>query len=441
MAVTPFPPPASRPLEGRALLLARSVWLVLVALQLVSFVPLLPAYLPLAQQPCPAHCLLTAQQAQSLTSAGISPTAYVGSLLVVAVLNVLLATTIAGILFVRRSHEVMALIAAYFVLILPTSLSLNSAPIVIGANQTTAFTLPLVLDLALGMLQTATIYGMLLLFPSGRFVPRWSWALLLGFVAYSTVWSVWPQLQDALVLLLGWPLFLGSAGACIGYRYRRVSTPRERQQTKWVIFGFLVFLLTSQAYWLPTFTPLGTTVYAPLAYLGYQLFLSVVPITFFVAIQRYRLYDIDTIIRRTLVYGSLTAILVAIYVVGVVGAQALVGRVAGQSAQQEPILIVVTTLVIVRLFEPLRRVLQQAIDRRFYRTNYDAERTVATFGAALRSEVDLDHLRDHLVAVVEETMHPAQVSLWVATWSRSRSRSLIPPPDASVSRDAGGHGS
>jgi hypothetical protein len=104
----------------------------------------------------------------------------------------------------------------------------------------------------------------------------------------------------------------------------------------------------------------------------------------------------------------------------------VVGRVISQSARQEPILIVVTTLVIVRLFEPLRRLLQQAIDRRFYRTKYDAERTLATFGAALRDDVDLDHLRDHLVAVVEETMHPAHVSLWLA--SSSRSRSLVQPP-------------
>jgi len=426
MAATSLPPLASRPLEGRALLLARSVWLVLVTLQLVSFVPLLPAYLPLAQHPCPANCLLTAQEAHSLTRAGIAPTAYVVSLLVVAVLNLLFATTIAGILFVRRSHEVMALIAAYFVLILPTSLSLNSAPIVTGANQTTAFTLPLMLDLALVTLQTAVIYGLFLLFPSGRFVPRWSWALLVGFVAFSTVWSVWPQLQDALVLILGWPFFFVIASACIGYRYRRVSTPRERQQTKWVIFGFFVFLLTSQAYWLPTFTPLDDSVYAPLAYLVYQLFLPVVPITFFVAIQRYRLYDIDTIIRRTLVYGALTAIVVAIYALGVVGTQTLVSRVAGRSAEQEPILIVVTTLVIVRLFEPLRSVLQRSIDRRFYRTKYDAERTLAAFGAALRSDVHPDHLREHLLSVVEETMYPAHVSLWLAP--SSLSRSLVQPP-------------
>jgi hypothetical protein len=424
MATTSLPPPASRPLAGRALLLARSVWLVLVALQLVSFVPLLPAYLPLAEHPCPAHCLLTVREAQSLTRAGIALNVYLGSLLVITVLKLLVAATMAGILFVRRSHEVMALITAYFVLILPTFLPINGAPIVTGAAQTTAFTLPLVLDRALGMLQTAAIFGMFLLFPSGRFVPRRSWALLVGFVAFTLVWNTLPDLQTALVL--GWPFFLASGASCMGYRYWRVSTPVERQQTRWVLFGFLTVMLTNQASWLPTFTPLGTTVYTPLAYLGYQLLLPVVPITFFVAIQRYRLYDIDVIIRRTLVYGALTAIVVAIYAVGVVGAQTVVGRVTGQSAQQEPLLIVVTTLVIAALFRPLRSVLQRSIDRRFYRTKYDAERTLAAFGAALRSEVDLDHLREHLLSVVEETMQPAHVSLWLAP--SSLSRSLVQPP-------------
>src|SRR5262249_47137919 len=128
MSATPSPSSASRPLEGWSLLLARAVWLVLAALQLVSFAPLLPKYLPLAENPCPANCLLTAQEAHALTSAGIAPKAYVASLLVAAVLKLLLAAMMAGVLFVRRSHEVVALMTAYFVLILPTFLPINQAP-------------------------------------------------------------------------------------------------------------------------------------------------------------------------------------------------------------------------------------------------------------------------------------------------------------------------
>src|SRR5262245_25692814 len=411
MNATSSPSPASRPLEGPVLLLARIVWLLLAALQLISFVSLLPHYLPLAKHPCPQACLLTTREATLLTGAGISLTVYVGSLLVIAVLNLLLAATMAGILFVRRSHEAMALITAYFVLIVPTTYTLNKPPVAFGAEQTTAFTLPLVLELALANLQTATIYSMFLLFPSGRFVPRWSWALLIAFTAYSQVFSALPALAG--VLVVGFLLFLAGAGACIGYRYWRVSTLLERQQTKWVIFGLVTFLVASQAYYLAPFTPLGSTVYEPLSYLAYQLFLPVVPITFFISIQRYRLYDIDTIIRRTLVYGALTAIVVAIYAVGVVGAQALVGRVAGRSAQQQPLLIVATTLLIAALFQPLRSLLQRSIDRRFYRSKYDAEQTLAAFAQALRQEVDLDALGARVLGVAEETLQPEHTSLWL----------------------------
>src|SRR5262249_28415664 len=190
-------------------------------------------YLPLAEHPCPQTCLLTTREAALLTGAGISLTIYVGSLLVVAVLNLLLAAAMALILFVRRSHEVMALITAYFVLILPTTYTLNKPPIAFGTGQTTAFTLPLVLELALANLQTATIYGMFLLFPSGRFVPRWSWALLIAFTAYSQVFSALPALAG--VLTAGFLLFLAGAGACIGFSFLRVSSLLSRPPTRAVL--------------------------------------------------------------------------------------------------------------------------------------------------------------------------------------------------------------
>jgi len=172
----------------------------------------------------------------------------------------------------------MALITAYFVIILPTTYLLNFAPIELDSKQAIAFMLPVVLELALEMLQTSAIYGMFLLFPSGRFEPRWSWILLVTFAIYTQVFAALPEGAN----IAGWSFFFLSAGAGLGYRYWRVSTPLERQQTKWVIFGFVTLLVTSQAYWLPTFTPLGSTLYAPLAYVVYQVILPVVPLTFFI---------------------------------------------------------------------------------------------------------------------------------------------------------------
>jgi hypothetical protein len=142
------------------------------------------------------------------------------------------------------------------------------------------------------------------------------------------------------------------------------------------------------------------------------LSVDIVPVTLAVAVLRFRLFDIDVLIRRTLVYGTLTAILAAIYFAVVLGAQGVVQTVTGQTGQQ-PVFIVASTLLVATLFTPLRGHLQAKIDRRFYRRKYDAARTLAAFSQTLRSEVDLAQLSEQLVAVVQETMQPASVSLWL----------------------------
>lgn len=412
MSLTSVTTQASRLLKEQGMLLARAAWLALVVIQLTSFALFLPKYLPLAEHPCPRSCTLTIENARALTRAGIAPDVYLSALLVVITFSTLIATTMAVILVIRRPRDRMALITAAFVVILPTSVLINTPPVAVGFSQATAFRLPLPLDFTLAALQSGIIYGLFFLFPTGRFVPRWSWLLLAGFLVFTTAIGIWPGAQDA--SLAAWPVFFAAAIGCIGYRYWRVSTPLERQQTKWVLLGFLIFLLISQAYWLPTFTPLRDTVYVPLAYLAYQLILPLAPITFFIAIQRYRLYDIDAIVRRTLLYGLLTGILVALYLLGVVGTQAVVQAISGHATGESPLAIVATTLVIAALFQPLRRRLQRVIDRHFFRSKYDLQRTVAAFGAALRNgEGDIDHLSDRLVRVVEETVQPAYVSLWL----------------------------
>jgi hypothetical protein len=140
--------------------------------------------------------------------------------------------------------------------------------------------------------------------------------------------------------------------------------------------------------------------------------LLVVPVFTYIAILRYRLYDIDVVINRTLVYGTLTVLLAAVYLSGVVTTQAIFRALTGQE-QQPQLAIVVSTLVIAALFSPLRRRIQSFIDRRFYRRKYDARKTLEAFSAKLRDETDLDALSDDLVGVVRETMQPAHVSLWL----------------------------
>jgi hypothetical protein len=130
------------------------------------------------------------------------------------------------------------------------------------------------------------------------------------------------------------------------------------------------------------------------------------------AVLKYRLYDIDVVINRTLVYGSLTAVLAAVYFGGVAATEALFRALTGQ-VKQPQLTIVISTLLIAGLFNPLRRRIQSFIDRRFYRSKYDARKTLEAFSAKLREGTDLEALDDELVGVVRETMQPAHISLWL----------------------------
>jgi hypothetical protein len=258
---------------------------------------------------------------------------------------------------------------------------------------------------------------LLLTFPTGRFTPRWSALLILLWIIQ--VGFFFASAPPAVITVSSFATW-GSAAVVQLYRYARIYTPLQRQQTKWVVFSLVVvevvvgiiYDVVAPALWPALNSP--ASLYR-LANIAVQALLWM-PISLGVgiAILRYRLYDIDVIIRRTLVYGSLTAILAAVYFVVVLGAQVVGERLTGV-IQPPPWLIVITTLLIAALFSPLRRRLQMLIDRRFYRSKYDATRTVEAFAATLRTELDLSDLSAHLVDVVQETMQPTHVSLWLRT--------------------------
>jgi hypothetical protein len=194
----------------------------------------------------------------------------------------------------------------------------------------------------------------------------------------------------------------------------RVSDAFERQQTKWVVFGVAVAV----AGVLATIFNVGAAVDLHPEEMGKRMlsmflmdaFMLALPISIGIAVLRSRLFDIDVVINRTLVYGSLTVTLVALYFGGIVVLQRVFVLLSGE---ESTLAVVASTLLMAALFNPLRRLIQSFIDRRFYRRKYDARKTLEAFSSQLRDETDLEALNDDLVGIVRETMQPAHASLWL----------------------------
>jgi hypothetical protein len=214
---------------------------------------------------------------------------------------------------------------------------------------------------------------------------------------------------------LGWMLLFLCFLASVAALFVRLLQARgvERQQIKWFAYAaavmgaspLVMFMLGSG------YSALHELMW-DLGYFVAILGFAFLPVATAIAILKYRLYDIDRIINRTLVYGLLTAILVGVYFGGVTATQALFQTFTGQEELPQ-LVVVASTLLIAALFTPLRRRIQSFIDRRFYRKKYDARKTLEAFSAQLRNETDLEALSEDLVGVVRETMQPASVSLWL----------------------------
>jgi hypothetical protein len=225
--------------------------------------------------------------------------------------------------------------------------------------------------------------------------------------------------------LLGITLLLTNALAALFSVILRLRHARgaDRQQIKWFLFAavpltvlgsldelnMIVAYFTTDFMFRPVYILYSWGLVVLVVYVQ-VLALLLVPVCTYIAILRYNLYDIDVVINRTLVYGSLTAMLVALYSVGIVVLQSVFVLLTGQ---RSTLAVVASTLLIAALFTPLRRRIQAFIDRRFYRRKYDARKTLEAFSTQLRDETDLEALSDNLLGVVRETMQPAHVSLWL----------------------------
>jgi hypothetical protein len=410
-------------LRGWRLIVARAVVFPTFAFAIFIFVLALPGAVEQMATPCADWfntCLLSPQQAQRLIELGVAPVRL--AVAIVALFSVAMAVSagVGALLIWRRSDDWMALLVGLTLALTP----LQYSPF--GSSVKGWWQAPAQI---MASAAVPLFFLLMLLFPSGRFAPRWLW-LLVGAVALAlTVFGPQEPPEFGLSLALASVLLL-IAGQV--YRYLRVSTPLQREQTKWAVYGFGLALVINQLFWQTYGNIPGLaqpdSLYFLLAIPDYFLIIVVLAACFGVAILRYRLYDIDVIIRRTLVYGVVIAVLGALYLALVLGLQAATQALIRQSGEQ-PLITVLSTLLIVALFTPLRRWVQAGVDRRFYRRKYDATQTIAAFSAALRTETDLDALNRRLTQVAEETMQPAHISLWMAPLARSpRQQVPVSPP-------------
>jgi hypothetical protein len=414
---------ATEQLRGPWLFVARVAWILLALGTLALNLVMLPQLLSALLTPCAPsiHCFylqFTAYDQHIARQTSLTRDFVANYEVWVSTGAMLVFYVVAAVIFLRRSSDRMALFCAFTLMLFGGIVFSPTLQDTLAVQSSIGFWLFGVLY----VLAESSFPIFLLLFPNGRFVPRWSRWLIPLIVAYWGYDFLSGHLYDQtfnLSTLVFFVVLLSPLVAQI-YRYRRVSTPRERQQTKWVVFGSAIALIG-----FVLFIAAGNLVVPPealesniitvlVAQTGFAVFLLLVPISIAVAILRSRLYDIDVIINRTLVYGSLTAILALIYIAGVVGMQAIINAFAQrQSSEPSPVLIVITTLAVAALFQPLRRRLQRGIDRRFYRAKFDTARTLERFAVTLRSETDLPHLTDDLLGVITETMQPAHLSLWL----------------------------
>ena len=418
--------PPALALRGRWFLPARVAWVAVAITTLAIILFSIPSSFDYYRSVCTAPSEVCAERAvDQATPEGVRVLGDIGlSLHSYALLNVLVDKTfqlvwfaVGALIFWRRSDEPMALLTSMFLITFGT-IAVDTTNAYALASSQTVWWLPVRGVQIVGEICVGLFF---LLFPGGRFVPRWTRWLAVAFISFNVSRDLFPGFYSGSpVLEMVWEwAFVGFLVSLLWsqiYRFLRVSSPSQRQQSKWVVFGLTLGVVGTFPSQLPVDLSLvgGDT---PLTLLflkvGFVLSLVLIPLSIGVAVLRSHLFDIDLLINRTLVYGSLTLMLALVYFGGVTATQSLFTVLTGQEEQLPQLVVVASTLLIAALFTPLRRRIQSFIDRRFYRKKYDAQKTLEAFSVKLREETDLQALNKNLVGVVAETMQPAHVSLWL----------------------------
>lgn len=332
----------------------------------------------------------------------------------------LMTASLGGLVFLhiirsRNGVDRMAMFTAFMLLTFSLLVNPNTDFI---PEENTFWQITLV---ALSFLGSALFFLFIFVFPDGHFRPRWTVAIPYAFVLWMVSWLFFPEINPAqmseitlALVIAGWLVL--AVGVQI-YRYLRLSTPDQRQQTKLVAFSLLFLLvigvfelwLEQQAIEKAASTSTGLVFYLVIEAISNLIWL-VFPAALVMAILRYQLWEIDRLINRALVYTLLTLILTGIYFLGVVLLENLLRKLTGQESS---LAVVGSTLAIAVIAGPLRGQLQRFIERRFYRGRYDTERVLAEFSQSTREELGLVQLGNRLLGTVEGTIQPEFASLWL----------------------------
>ncbi|MGI8825808.1 MAG: hypothetical protein ACR2JC_09205 [Chloroflexota bacterium] len=386
----------------RSARIAQAVWLVLAVMTTAVYaVPYAVTWLAMQSichpdSACAPYQLDTAS-AHRLSQHGISMGEYAAFSVVVAAVVWVVWYGLGALIIWRKPRDRGALLCAFFLVSFPLL-----DPAFGGAIPSSAR----MLQFAITCMPLAALFLFGLLFPDGRFAPRWTRWLAAAGVPFTIVAALLPSSTIWII-----PLFLlpfGIVGLQI-YRFRSISSWAQRQQTKWALFGLSAGILGLVAEVLLSPSQNGSLANGLANTLGFSS-PSLIPITIGIAVLRSRLWDIDRIIGRALVYAALSVTLATIYIGSVIGLQTVFRAISGQ---QSNIAVAISTLVIAALFNPLRHRIRDLIARSFYRRKYNAAHVLAAFGGTCRDETDLGKLRAGLERVVEETLQPAHVSLWL----------------------------
>ena len=373
-----------------------------------------------------SYSLAVQPSAADVAALGLSVPVYSGLLVAMEAANGFVFFAVGALLLWRAPHNRVALLGAVCLL---AGGATYASPLEALIAQVPFFRWPITL---LALVGDASLFLFFFVFPTGHFVPRAMRYVWAAFIAISLVLELVPDdmpvsdnlwvLLPAMAALLG--LVLSPAIAQV-YRYFRVSTPNEREQTKWVVFGVTVamLLIAGLAVVGGLYEPEAVAAWGLVYHLVYYGGGMLIPLALFGAILLSRLWSIDLLIRRTLIYGALTAALAVLYLVTVVVLQVVVTVLTGET--RSTLVTVLSTLAIAALFSPLRAWLQRAVDRRFYRRRYSAAQTLASFAATARDDVELAGLVSRLVAVVQETMQPEHVSLWLRPAGDEQSHTVL----------------